>query len=254
MTNENRKIHILNQLAEHKYMKVTELAKILNTSPSTIRRDLNEMSKTGLLIRHHGGASIIESTLHDMDYDIKVSKNYNLKFYIAKEAAKLIYDNETIFLGSSSLTEIMAPYITAKNLTIITNSLNIIRFLKNKTDCKLIILGGIFIPKAETIEGLITNKQLSSMHYDKSFLGANGIDFNYGISSITEFETNSKIIAIRNSTKTFFLCEHTKFNKSTTYKVTNLNEITGIITDDKIPKDVYDKYKTKCKLILAKVN
>ncbi|MEG1475631.1 MAG: DeoR/GlpR family DNA-binding transcription regulator [Longicatena sp.] len=252
MYEEERKIKILNQLNYETSVSVQELSNLLNVSSSTIRRDLTNMEKNGVIKRTHGGAMVVKDVADNLNYDSKKIKNYDLKIKIAQLAAKQIDDGDIISLNSSTITSLMPQFITAKNFTIITNSLNIATSLKTNEQCNLILLGGLYMKTAETIEGPMTVSQIKTMRYSKSFFGANGIDPTFGFSSASELESASKIATINQSTTSYFLCENTKFNRTSLHKICDLNKVTYLITDDEAKKEDIELYSTYLPILVAK--
>lgn len=251
MFEEERQIQIINSLYKNRTISVKEISKTLHVSPSTIRRDLKMLESKGLINRTHGGAMITEEVENNLNYSYKKTKNIELKLKIAKLAAQQIEDGDIISLNSSTITSLMPQFITAKDITIITNSINIIQSLKDKKSCNIIVLGGIYLNNAETIEGPTTVNQISSMKYNKSFIGANGIDINFGFSSASELESASKIATINQSSKTFFLCESTKFNRCALYKICSLNQAYALITDSSIDKNIYEDFSKHINIKIA---
>ena len=139
---EERHEIINNLLAEGGSVKVTELSEQLNVSEATIRRDLQEMEEKKLLKRTHGGAIRIEDTNFEPTFVDKKNKKHEEKVAIGKYAAKLINDGDTIIVDSGTTTLEIARNITAKNVTVITNSIDIAAELSNKEDIELIVTGG----------------------------------------------------------------------------------------------------------------
>lgn len=252
MKQKERQLKILNLLDEEKEVSVEELAQKFNVSASTIRRELNSMNQLGLIIRTHGGA-LVQVNKNDevLDHTKRRFHNYHEKLEIAKKAASYIRDDDFVFLHSSSITDLMPPFITSRNITVGTNSLNIARSLKDSDDCQLILLGGIYYKYAEAIEGMMTVEQIRSMHFQKAFLGANGVDIKMGFSTITEFELGSKVATIDASDETFFLCEHQKFGRKSAFQIAPLDCVDHIITDSKLTSEMYDKYVPACHIILS---
>lgn len=252
MKQKERQLKILNLLDEEKEVSVEDLAQKFNVSASTIRRELNHMNQLGLIIRTHGGA-LVQVNKNDeiLDHTKRRFHNYHEKMEIAKKAASYIRDDDFVFLHSSSITDLMPPFLTSKNITVATNSLNIARSLSSSDDCQLILLGGIYYKYAEAIEGTMTVEQIRSMHFQKCFLGANGVDLQMGFSTITEFELGSKVATIDASDETFFLCEHQKFGRKSAFQIVALDCADHIITDSKLTGDIYDKYIPACHIIVS---
>lgn len=252
MKQKERQLKILNLLDEEKEVSVEDLAQKFNVSASTIRRELNSMNQLGLIIRTHGGA-LVQVNKNDeiLDHTKRRFHNYHEKMEIAKKAASYIRDDDFVFLHSSSITDLMPPFITSRNITVATNSLNIARSLKDSDDCQLILLGGIYYKYAEAIEGMMTVEQIRSMHFRKAFLGANGVDLQMGFSTITEFELGSKVATIDASDETFFLCEHQKFDRKSAFQIVPLDCVNHIITDSKVASGLYEKYISACHIIVS---
>ena len=136
MKQKERQLKILNLLDEEKEVSVEDLAQKFNVSASTIRRELNNMNQLGLIIRTHGGA-LVQVNKNDeiLDHTKRRFHNYHEKMEIAKKAASYIRDDDFVFLHSSSITDLMPPFLTSKNITVATNSLNIARSLSSSDDC-----------------------------------------------------------------------------------------------------------------------
>lgn len=250
MNHKERQLKILNLLDEEKEVTVEELAETFSVSASTIRRELNDMNKLGLIIRTHGGAlAQVNKNDEILDHTKRKYHNYHEKMEIAKKAASYIKDNDFVFLHSSSITDLMPPFLKNKNISIATNSLNIAINLKDSESCQLILVGGNYFKYAEAIEGSMTVKQLRTMHFNKAFLGANGVDLHMGFSTMTEFELSSKVATVEVSDETFFLCEHQKFGRKSAFQIVPLESVDHIITDSKLPDETYKKYSTACHII-----
>ena len=252
MKKDERKIEIFNLINENKSVSVEKLSRKFKVSTSTIRRILQEMENSKLIQRKHGGACSLEVNNYNITYDCKCMKNYIEKDKIARMAASLVEDNDYIMMGSSSITYIMANYLTQNNISVVTNSLNIANVIKNKKNCQLILLGGYYFNVSQSIEGIHSSNQIKNMHFNKVFLGADGIDYQFGVSTVTEIELNIKKTSLQNCDQSFFLCENKKFNIKAPNKVIDLSRVDTIIVDDKITDDDFIKYSEKCKLLVAK--
>ncbi len=251
MFEEERQIRIMNELAEHRSMSVAQLAEILHVSGSTVRRDLTRMEAHGLVQRTHGGVMIVEDVNNTLNYTLRSSHNAAQKLQIARCAAKQIRDGETVLLTSSSITSLMPKFLTARNITVITNSLTIGEELRDRSSCVLVLLGGTYLRNAQTIEGPTTVSQLQSMKYDKAFLGVNGVDLEFGLSTASELEAATKIAAIGQAKLTYCLCEHTKFGKTALYKLCPLADIHCIITDQGLPQEQRSAFEDAAQLLYA---
>lgn len=249
---EERKINILNKLNHDHITSVQDLSKLLNVSPATIRRDLATMEKSGLLSRTHGGAILNEEIADSLNYDQKRTKNYDLKIKIARFAAQMIQDGDVVSINSSTITSLMPQFIEAKNIIIVTNSINVAQGLKYHEDCNLILLGGTYMRKPESIEGATTVAQIKTMRFNKAFLGANGIDLSFGFSTASELEMSSKVAIIEQTKDVFFVCEHTKFDHCSVHHICDLSKVKALITDDQINIEKKKKYDTSIQIYMAR--
>lgn len=247
MLKEERLSKILNILenknSSEACVKIVELVEALNVSSSTVRRDLDDLETTGHVKRTHGGAILAKSINTQYNFENKILENFSIKDKIAKYAASLIQDGDTIAINSSTLTYLIIDHIVAKNVTVVTNSIELAYKANENINFDIILLGGVYVPKARTIEGSITMEQINNMYFDKSFLGANGVDINQGITTAGPIEVGSKKAMISASKESYFLCESNKFDNISFYRIANLNEVTGIITDSAISSDQVSRFE-----------
>jgi DeoR family fructose operon transcriptional repressor len=143
----------------------------------------------------------------------------------------------------------MAKELKAKNVKVVTNSVDIIVELSNKNDYDISVLGGDYFHLARTIEGPITEKQIREMHFDKAFLGVNGIDVNLALSTASPIEASSKKAMIDCSNKSYILSESNKFDNASFYKIADFTDITAIISDKNLSDKKLKKYQQYAKII-----
>ena len=144
MDNE-RFIEIRTYLAEHKSATVNELAEKLFVSSATVRRDLTEMQKQGLLQRTHGGAILNQNTDDESAFNARLQKNQYEKRRIASACAELIHGNSTMFFDGSSSVSCLVPFLSRyPQLTVVTNGINTAIELSKLENVNLHIAGGEF--------------------------------------------------------------------------------------------------------------
>lgn len=249
MLKEERLLKIINKLHLNKTLTIRKLADNFDVSESTIRRDLDELEEKGYVKRTHGGAILIEKFNNEYNFIKKTKENIYEKTAIAKYAASLVEDDDIIAINSSTLTYLMAKELKAKNLKIVTNSVDIIIELSSKNNYDISVLGGDFFHIARTIEGPITERQIREMHFDKAFLGVNGIDLNLALSTASPIEASSKKAMIECSDQSFILSESIKFGSASFYKIADFKDITAIISDNNLNEDQFEKYNEYTKII-----
>lgn len=216
MLAENRFTEILKLLEQKRSVTVQELTECLQTSESTIRRDLSELHKQGLLTKVHGGAIANLSTVTYMTKDSDVASRQELnreeKIKIAKYCASLIEDNDFIYLDAGTTTELIAEYITAANAVFVTNGLSTARRLAKK-GCKAILLSGVLKGMTDAVVGSETMDCLAKYNFNKGFFGANGVSISNGCTTPETDEAMVKKAALAKCKCKYIACDASKFNQ-----------------------------------------
>lgn len=237
MLTEERHSIILETIKINGSVKLNELCLQLNTSESTIRRDLNYLAKKGLLTKVHGGAVSNSDSFSFVEFDIEEkNKLYtDEKTAIAKYAASLINDGDFIFIDAGTTTEKMIDFIPKKNVTFVTNGFINARKLALK-GFKVFIPAGQIKPSTEAIIGSECVISLQKYNFSKCFLGVNGISITSGFTTPDANEASVKSAVIERGHDIFFLADHSKFDKISSVTFAPLNSgkiITDILTDRK---------------------
>ena len=239
LTEERYKI-ILDKTNEKKAVTVTELMELLDTSESTIRRDLNSLNKMGKLKKVHGGATVIEE-YNTQDEEIRIREKINVedKVKIAKYAASLINKNDFVYIDAGTTTELMIDYIIEKKVSFVTNAIGVAKKLAQK-GFKVYILGGEFKLYTEAIVGVEAVQGLMQYNFTKGFFGTNGICERTGFSTPDILEAKVKEEAVKRSSKAYVLADESKFDKNSSITFAKLNDasiITNKVNNEKIKKN-----------------
>lgn len=242
MLTEERQAAILRILAQKHIVKNNDLALELNTSISTIRRDLQELEDAHKLIRIHGGAKLLDAVLAEPSMSEKTNQHPKAKTLIAQAAVKYIKDGDTIFLDAGTTTFAMINHLAHKNITVVTNSIG---HAKALSDAKITtyILGGMIKETTQAIIQATANEQLKALHFDCAFLGTNTIHSTFGYMTPDLEEANIKKIAIEQSQKSYILADHSKFEHIAFAQFADLAKAT-IITDY-IPTDCQELFNNQ---------
>jgi len=223
--------NILSELEKHEIAYVNDLSEILEISASTIRRDLNTLSEEGQIVLLRGGAVKLKTGSFDLPIQAKQLLNIEKKDRIAKYAASLVKDGDVIYIDSGTTPLMMMKYLKDKKITVVTSNTQVLEMLV-ETDITCIILGGEITKNLGSIVGPITEKLLSTMFFDKSFLGASGFSLNGGINTPDVREATKKDIVRNNSKVTYVLVDSSKMNKTSFCKAFNIDQAI-IITDER---------------------
>lgn len=240
MLTEERQQLIFKLLCEKKTITVTELTELLQTSESTIRRDLNMMHKQGKLIKVHGGATVREycMTAAEQDMSTKASIHLEEKKRIAQYAATLIQQGDFVYIDAGSTTEILVDYIE-QSAEFVTNGINHARKLTAK-GFRVHLLGGEYKLSTEAMIGIEAFHSLSKYHFSKAFMGTNGITLQGGYTTPDIAEACVKSEAVKRAYEAYVLADYSKFNVDSCITFAKLKDA-QILTDKK-PVQNYEHY------------
>ncbi|MFJ7972589.1 DeoR/GlpR family DNA-binding transcription regulator [Psychrobacillus sp. NPDC096389] len=242
MTPVSRKKLILEELTQKGKVEILELVDLLAVSAMTVRRDLDELEKQKKLIRTHGGAALPQAIIAEQSYNQKLSEAHAQKVEIAEIAVGLIKDGMRILLDSGTTTfEIARRLKTRKTLTIVTNDIKIAAELVD-SQLEVILLGGKIQNDVGAVFGSYAEKMLKDIHVDILFLGAHAVHSTLGITSATFEKAAIKREMINASESVYLVADAQKFEKKAFAKIADVDSITGIITDQTMPKDLEQIY------------
>lgn len=242
---EERQKEISSMLNRDGSIKVNELSEYFKVSEATIRRDLQEMEEKRLLKRTHGGAVKVDITNFEPSFSDKKDEMHSEKESIGKFAASMIKDGDTVILDSGTTTLEMAKNITAKNVTVITNSIDIAEELSSNRNLELILTGGMLRFRTRAMVGHICEKTFNYFRVDKAFIGANGVSIIDGITTPNFTEAQSKIAMIKSANKVIVLADSSKFQNVCLSVICPIDSVTSIITSGNISSDILDEFRDK---------
>lgn len=249
-----RQESIAKLIQEKESVTVVELSELYDISEVTIRKDLEELQRQRRIIRTHGGAvSMYKPTSAFSFQDLSV-KCIEEKQRIARVAAELIADGDSIMLDGSTTVQELAKLIVdseKRDLTIITTSLNTAMLFKDRDSVTVMLIGGLLNFKMNTTESVTAEKQLRELYADKSFVGINGIDSEFGFSTFSPYEAAIKRSFADSAREPYLLADHTKFDKKYMVKVAGLEKsYRAIITNRKHGCD-YSEHERKIDILYA---
>ena len=245
MIAETRYQIILDTLRRQRSATVQELADILDTSVSTVRRDLITLDSQGRLVKVHGGAALSEAQLTAAEPDMLTKESMNIpeKQVIGRLAASMIRADDFVFIdaGSTTLQLVNAIEGEALKATYVTNGLAHSRALAQK-GCSVYVLGGRVRRRTEAIVGATALSSLSKYNFTKAFLGVNGISIDRGFTTPGIEEREIKAAVVRLSGESWFLADGSKFDTVCSAGICGIKSA-GIITN-RLPNEKYLSYTT----------
>ena len=230
----DRNVKILDILAAHRCVKINLLAELLDVSHATLRKDLEKLEKRGIIRRTHGSASLDGAD----DTGKRMAVDHSIKKKIAKAAAQIVEEGETIMLESGSCCALFAEelVLSQKKVTIVTNSVFIANFLSKK-NVKIVLLGGCFQPESQMLVGPMTAKCGETIFSHKYFLGTDGFISGYGFTGRDLLRAETVAELIKRTENVFVLTEAAKFSRRGPYNLVPFDKLSGVFTDDSIPKE-----------------
>ncbi len=239
--------YILEQIQLNGHVKVQDLSEALEVSEVTIRKDLKHLEGRKMLYRNHGSASSMSAIINDRHIDDKEKLNQEEKLSIARAAARLIEPNDKIIIASGTTLLFFADAISTIEYpaTVITSSVKVSLTLCYNPHIEVIQLGGIMRKNSVSIIGHYADNILESLSCNKLFIGVDGIDLDYGLttSNMSEARINQQMIDA--SQEIIVLTDSSKFGKRGFCKICDIDKVHHIITDKNVPAHIVDMLQEK---------
>lgn len=227
-----RQQKMLEYIRKKKQVSVAELSEVFGVSKVTIRIDVDELDKRGLIEKAHGGVISKEiGSFTEIPYEIKCAEHIAEKTAIAKIASHFVNPNDVIILDSGSTVFQMLQFLPS-NITVLTVDILIAaEIAKMKRNIRVFLPSGELDCEVYTIEGIDTVRFFESLRVDKAFIGCDGLDFNYGITDRSREYAAVKRTMIEAAADVTMLADSSKFTSKNGSKVCDLSMINTLITD-----------------------
>jgi ribose transport system substrate-binding protein len=214
-------------------VKVSVLAELFQVSETTIRNDLSSLEEENKLLRVHGGAVLADQP------DVPVSSDVNIQFVnaeakkrIARWAADMVQDGDSILLDASTTVMCMAPYLQKyQNLTIVTNGLEVARLLTENTANTVVLIGGIVSHSGRSTTSLLGAQMLEKLHFRSAFISCVGLSMDSGLTERNIEEAHIKQEMLAAADQVIALVDSSKFEKSSLAPFARLSDIDYLVTD-----------------------
>ncbi|MEC9485719.1 MAG: DeoR/GlpR family DNA-binding transcription regulator [Candidatus Izemoplasma sp.] len=239
---ESRLKKMVDYIIRHETATIKELSKVFDVSVYTVRRDINELTKRGIVTKNYGGVAIKESNNKTLLYSNRNTLNKKDKQQISKQAASMIDDGDFIFIDGGTTTAYIPTYIKNINITVVTNNVFVMNQLLDKDNVTVIMLGGEIRKETNSTCGIVTIEQLKSINFDQAFISVTGITNTFQLTNYTAIDAELKKIAMENSKRNYVLVDHSKIGNASLVTFGHLKEIDGIITAGSLSK----AYKDYC--------
>ena len=217
-------------------IRVEDLCRRLSVSAATVRRDLDQLERTGAIRRVHGGAVSIESRLEEPLFDAKTSVAVREKQRIAAAALGLIANGDTIYLdGGSTVLELARLLRDRPQVTVVTNSLRAAHELAGRGP-RLILVGGELRRLSQTLVGPLSRPLLDGLHLDRAFMGTIGFALEEGLTTTDTNEAFTKQAVLAQARQVIVLADSTKAGKVAFAAAGGWDRVHVLITDTNLDK------------------
>ncbi len=243
MTTYERRQSLLDILRKQPGLRVPELAQALAVSEGTVRNDLNALEEAGKLKRVHGGAVLQDQDpFQNNSFVRRYKQNSTAKLAIAREAALLVMDGDSILLDASSTDYYFARALSARQgLRVMTNGFEVARELAQNTSNTVILIGGVVDNNSSSVTGLLSERIIEELHIQKAFLSCSGFSLERGMTEILLAEAQIKRKVIESSQQLFALIDSAKFGKEDLTPFARPEKITRLFTDSGISPEWTEK-------------
>lgn len=232
MRSEERHQRLLTLARQQGKVEVTDVAADFGVAPETIRRDLSELERRGLVRRTHGGAYPVESAGFETDLAQRVTLHVEDKRRIAAEGAKLLCGAETVFVDEGYTPQLLAARLpTDRPLTVVTASLPTAAAIVESASVTVLLLGGRVRARTLASVGSWACAMLSGFVIDLAYLGSNGISREFGLTTPDPAVADVKAKALEVSRRRIFMGHHGKFGANSFCRFAEVSDFETIITD-----------------------
>lgn len=236
---EQRQARIIEVLNKTGKVEVTALAKLCAVSLVTIRKDLTELEERGLLKREQGYA--VPDTENDMRR--RLTSNYSIKLQLAKKAADMITDGDTVMIESGTCCILTAEEIsrTKKNVTIVTNSVFMAGYIGKNPNVHIVLLGGDYQADSQAVVGPITKMCAANFHVKYFFAGTDGYRPGMGFTGDNHLRVEALKSFAQNAEKTVIITESEKFGHQGIVPLFTTDDTDYVITDSGLPETIIEE-------------
>jgi len=240
-----RREDIMNLIRAEKSVRVNELALKYHVTEETIRRDLDKLDKEGKVKKTYGGAVLEKPVSEDPSFSDRLKVNMVEKKTIGAKGAELIEDGETIFIDMSTTSlEVIKAVPSTVSITVITNSLEAILVLSQRSNIRLVTIGGTFDKANQFMGGAMANKFIDHYYVDKTFFSVKGLSEIKGLTDSNEEIAEIKSRMVNNAKEAILVVDSSKFGHTALVSNIQLKNINRIVTECQVVErwqKIFDK-------------
>ena len=237
LTPFQRREMILEYINKHHSASVRQLSDAFFLHEATVRRDLNALAQAGQITRVHGGAAVMDGLLAEIPLYVRETAFREIKRELARKAAAMVKDGNTIFIDSSSTATMMVPFLeNRKNLRIVTDGAQTSLQLSRLKEAQVFTVGGSLGGNSLSYSGPIALQNLSLFHFDYAFFSCRGVTSESGLTDTSEEEAFFRKLLIQRSDHSVLLFDHSKVGVTSFFTICPLSAVHTLITDAELPR------------------
>ncbi len=241
----NRKKKIIELLESRGTMDINTLAKELEISPITLRRDLKDLEEQSLVTRIWGGVTLATHSIPEPPFEDRNVENLQEKRAVARAALTLIKPGDVIGLGGGTTTYELAKLLgNIPNIQVVTNAINI-AYLLLRLGVKIVVPGGFSREGSYNLVGDRAEELFKEIFIDKLFLGADGVDVDGGITTLNPSEAKLNSIMLNSAHTVIILADYGKIGHKRLIPISSLEKVDILITDEGAPREILKKIEKK---------
>lgn len=244
MQPEERQHRIGEYLQKVEFASLEEIARQVDASVSTIRRDLTALESVGALRRTHGGARIVTPRSDEFAFSARDTHQLAEKEAIGRACAELIAPNQSVIIDAGTTTYHVARYLETKSPQVITNSLPVANLFASANRLEVVVAGGVIYPRLGVLVGPMTVDAFSKIHADVAVMSAGGLSLD-GITNSHGLLIDIQRAMIHGAQKVIFCFDHTKFNRKSVLPLCDLDSVDTIVTDSGAPSELVEALRQR---------
>jgi DeoR/GlpR family transcriptional regulator of sugar metabolism len=237
MTPEERQQRIENHLQQVEFASLEELAKVVDASVSTVRRDVALLEASGNVRRTHGGARLINPRTDEFVFNARDTHQLSEKEAIGRACADLIQPRQSVIVDAGTTCFHVARHLESKKPQIITNSLPVANLFASASSVEVVVSGGVIYPRLGVLVGPLAVQSFSTMHADVAIMSAGGITAD-GLTNSHGLLIDIQRAMMSAAQRVIFCLDHTKFGRKSISPLGGLEGVHVIVTDERAPLEL----------------
>src|SRR6267378_207520 len=238
LSQSERMEHVLRLLETRDYVQVTELSQTFAVSEVTVRSDLTELARQGLVARIRGGVRALQHGNSEVGFDLRLRLEVDRKRAIARTAAAMVNEGQAVALDASTTAYYLALELRSKReLVVVTNGLLVATALADAPGITVLVTGGMLRLSAMSVVGDFGADVLRTTRINKGFLGARGLSLSRGLMDLNPDEVRIKQEMADACEQVYGIFDGTKWHRSALLAFVSVEELTGIVTDSTAPAE-----------------